>query len=170
MLGRYFARFDESPTSRVNVNGQYMKEYWGEGSARARNWQRYDLGGAQKLSFVEGVDSYVPYAGSLKDGVNGTLYKVKSTTVSYTHLDVYKRQGLHRSRCRVVPCVDHAAVCLRRPERDVVVRLDDANRLLVARELARDGATGDARAHDGDIVAVCHDGALLSDAAIGRAR
>ena len=79
MLGRYFARFDESPTDRVNVNGQYMKEYWGEGSARARNWQRYDLGGAAKLSFVEGVDSYVPYAGSLKDGVNGTLYKVKST-------------------------------------------------------------------------------------------
>ena len=79
MLGRYFARFDESPTNRVNVNGQYMKEYWGEGSARARNWQRYDLGGAAKLSFVEGVDSYVPYAGSLKDGVDGTLYKVKST-------------------------------------------------------------------------------------------
>ena len=79
MLGRYFARFDESPTNRVNVNGQYMKEYWGEGSARARNWQRYDLGGAAKLSFVEGVDSYVPYAGSLKDGVSSTLYKVKST-------------------------------------------------------------------------------------------
>ncbi len=59
MLGRYFARFDESPTRRVNVNGSYMKEYWGEGSARARNWQRYDLGGKKKgLSFVEGVDSY----------------------------------------------------------------------------------------------------------------
>ena len=79
MLGRYFARFDESPTRRLNVNGSYVKEYWGEGSARARNWQRYDLGGAAKLSFVEGVDSYVPYAGSLKDGVDGTLYKVKST-------------------------------------------------------------------------------------------
>ena len=79
MLGRYFARFDESPTSRVNVNGQYMKEYWGEGSARARNWQRYDLGGAAKLAFEEGVDSYVPYAGSLKEGVNATLYKIKST-------------------------------------------------------------------------------------------
>ncbi len=79
MLGRYFARFDESPTNRVNVNGQYMKEYWGEGSARARNWQRYDLGGAAKLSFEEGVDSYVPYAGSLKDGVNMTIYKIKST-------------------------------------------------------------------------------------------
>jgi len=79
MLGRYFARFDESPTNKVNINGTYYKEYWGEGSARARNWQRYDLGGDQKLSFVEGVDSYVPYAGSLKDNVAMTLSKVKST-------------------------------------------------------------------------------------------
>jgi len=79
MLGRYFARFDESPTSRVNIGGSYMKEYWGEGSARARNWQRYDLGGAQKMSFEEGVDSYVPYAGSLKDNVNQTLGKIRST-------------------------------------------------------------------------------------------
>ena len=80
MLGRYFARFDESPTRRVNVNGSYMKEYWGEGSARARNWQRYDLGGKKKgLSFVEGVDCYVPYAGSLKENVDGSLLKVRST-------------------------------------------------------------------------------------------
>ncbi len=79
MLGRYFARFDESPTNKVSVNGQYMKEYWGEGSARARNWQRYDLGGDAKLHFEEGVDSYVPYAGSLKDGVSLSLAKVKST-------------------------------------------------------------------------------------------
>ena len=73
MLGRYFARFDESPTNKVNINGNYMKEYWGEGSNRARNWQRYDLGGAAKLSFEEGVDSYVPYAGSLKDNVQHHL-------------------------------------------------------------------------------------------------
>ena len=79
MLGRYFARFDESPTSRVLINGNYMKEYWGEGSARARNWQRYDMGGAAKLSFEEGVDSYVPYAGSLRDNVGLTLSKVRST-------------------------------------------------------------------------------------------
>ena len=79
MLGRYFARFDESPTDKVNINGSYMKEYWGEGSNRARNWQRYDLGGSQKLSFEEGVDSYVPYAGSLKDNVNLTLAKIRST-------------------------------------------------------------------------------------------
>ena len=79
MLGRYFARFDESPTPKIMVNGAYMKEYWGEGSNRARNWQRYDLGGATKLSFEEGVDSYVTYAGSLHDNVEGSLYKVKST-------------------------------------------------------------------------------------------
>ena len=79
MLGRYFARFDESPTNRVLVNGQYMKEYWGEGSNRARNWQRYDLGGGTGLAFEEGVDSYVTYAGPLKDNVAKSLYKVKST-------------------------------------------------------------------------------------------
>ena len=79
MLGRYFSRFDESPTNRVNIGGNYMKEYWGEGSNRARNWQRYDMGGASKLSFEEGVDSYVPYAGSLKDNVTLSLNKVRST-------------------------------------------------------------------------------------------
>ncbi len=79
MLGRYFARFDESPTDKLNINGNYVKEYWGEGSNRARNWQRYDLGGKSKLGFEEGVDSYVPYAGKLKDNVNKSLYKVKST-------------------------------------------------------------------------------------------
>lgn len=79
MLGRYFARFDESPSNRVMINGTYYKEYWGEGSSRARNWQRYDLGGATKLSFEEGVDSYVPYAGALKDNVIMTTYKIKST-------------------------------------------------------------------------------------------
>ena len=79
MLGRYFARFDESPTPKLMVNGQYVKEYWGEGSNRARNWQRYDLGGKAKLSFEEGVDSYVTYAGPLHDNVERSLYKVKST-------------------------------------------------------------------------------------------
>lgn len=79
MLGRYFARFDESPSAKVMVNGTYMKEYWGEGSARARNWGRYDLGGKKSLSFEEGVDSYVPYAGPLKDNIAVTLLKIKST-------------------------------------------------------------------------------------------
>ena len=79
MLGRYFARFDEAPSPKVLVNGVYMKEYWGEGSNRARNWQRYDLGGDSKLSFEEGVDSYVSYAGPLHTNVENSLYKVKST-------------------------------------------------------------------------------------------
>ena len=79
MLGRYFARFDESPTNKIAIGGNYYKEYWGEGSNRARNWQRYDLGGDKKLSFEEGVDSYVPYAGRLKDNVAISLAKVKST-------------------------------------------------------------------------------------------
>ncbi len=79
MLGRYFARFDESPTAKINIDGTLRKEYWGEGSNRARNWQRYDLGGASKLSFEEGVDSYVPYAGKLSDNVQQSLAKVRST-------------------------------------------------------------------------------------------
>lgn len=79
MLGRYFARFEESPTQKYIINGNIVKEYWGEGSNRARNWQRYDMGGAKKLSFEEGVDSYVPYAGTLKDNVSITTNKIKST-------------------------------------------------------------------------------------------
>lgn len=92
MLGRYFARFDESPTHKVNIGGNYMKEYWGEGSSRARNWQRYDLGGAGKLSFEEGVDSYVPYAGSLKDNVQISLSKVKSTMCNCGALSIAELQ------------------------------------------------------------------------------
>ena len=92
MLGRYFSRFDESPTNKVKINGQYMKEYWGEGSARARNWQRYDLGGDKKLSFEEGVDSYVPYAGSLKDNVAISLAKIKSTMCNCGALTIKELQ------------------------------------------------------------------------------
>ena len=79
MLGRYFSRFEEAPSAKVMLNGSYYKEYWGEGSNHARNWQRYDLGGAKTLKFEEGVDAYVPYAGLLKDNVAVTIAKVKST-------------------------------------------------------------------------------------------
>ncbi|MGB4609431.1 MAG: IMP dehydrogenase [Saccharofermentanales bacterium] len=83
MLGRYFARFDESPTRRLVVNGNYVKEYWGEGSNRARNWQRYDDGGDEgKMLFEEGVDSYVPYAGKLKDNLGTSIAKMKATMCS----------------------------------------------------------------------------------------
>ena len=100
MLGRYFARFDESPTNKLRVNGNYVKEYWGEGSNRARNWQRYDLGGATKLSFEEGVDSYVPYAGPLAEGVQSTLYKVKSTMCNCGALSIPEMQ--EKARLTVV--------------------------------------------------------------------
>ncbi len=92
MLGRYFARFDESPTEKLFIGGSYVKEYWGEGSNRARNWQRYDMGGDKKLSFEEGVDSYVPYAGPLKDNVDRTLSKVRSTMCNCGALNIKEFQ------------------------------------------------------------------------------
>ena len=93
MLGRYFSRFDESPTAKLTLNGQVVKEYWGEGSNRARNWQRYDMGGDSKLSFEEGVDSYVPYAGPLSDNVRQSLQKVKSTMCNCGALSIPELQS-----------------------------------------------------------------------------
>ena len=92
MLGRYFARFDESPSARISIGGSYMKEYWGEGSARARNWQRYDHGSSKELAFEEGVDSYVPYAGSLKDNVGLTLGKMRATMCNCGALTIRELQ------------------------------------------------------------------------------
>jgi IMP dehydrogenase len=88
MMGRYFARFDESPTKKLLIGGNYVKEYWGEGSNRARNWQRYDTGDNTSLKFEEGVDSYVPYAGKLKDNLGNTLGKIKSTMCSCGALSI----------------------------------------------------------------------------------
>lgn len=82
MMGRYFARFDESPTRKLKIGNNIVKEYWGEGSNRAQNWQRYDSGGSENLKFEEGVDSYVPYAGKLKDNLAVTLGKMKATMCS----------------------------------------------------------------------------------------
>jgi IMP dehydrogenase len=81
MMGRYFARTEESPSRKVRVGGQLYKEYWGEGSARAQNAARY---GQQErdLAFPEGVDGLVPYAGSLYDNVATTIAKLKATMVS----------------------------------------------------------------------------------------
>ncbi len=100
MLGRYFARFDESPTRKIKVGGNFVKEYWGEGSNRARNWQRYDMGGDSKLGFEEGVDSYVPYAGKLKDNLDTTIYKVKSTMCNCGALSIPELQ--QRARLTLV--------------------------------------------------------------------
>ncbi|MBE5956839.1 MAG: IMP dehydrogenase [Lachnospiraceae bacterium] len=122
MLGRYFSRFDESPTNKVSINGQYMKEYWGEGSARARNWQRYDLGGDAKLKFEEGVDSYVPYAGSLKDNVGLTLAKIKSAMCNCGALSIPELQ--QKARLTLVSSVS----IVEGGAHDVVLKDSTANR------------------------------------------
>jgi len=96
MMGRFFARFDEAPGRRLRVGGNYVKEYWGEGSNRARNWQRYDMGGSSNLTFEEGVDGYVPYAGALKDNLDGTLHKIKSTMCNCGALSIPELQAKAR--------------------------------------------------------------------------
>ena len=93
MMGRYFARFDESPTKKLKIGNNYVKEYWGEGSNRARNWQRYDSGGSDSLKFEEGVDSYVPYAGKLKDNLEITIGKIKSTMCSCGSVTINELQS-----------------------------------------------------------------------------
>jgi IMP dehydrogenase len=96
MMGRYFARFDESPAPKSKLGNNYVKEYWGEGSERARNWQRYDLGEGINLKFEEGVDSYVPYAGNLKDNIDLTLSKIKSTMCSCGAISIEELQRTAR--------------------------------------------------------------------------
>ena len=96
MMGRYFARFDESPSRKIKVKGGFVKEYWGEGANRARNWQRYHVGGGSKLAFEEGVDGYVPYAGRLKDNLGTTLYKIKSTMCNCGSLTIPEFQQTAR--------------------------------------------------------------------------
>lgn len=96
MMGRYFARFDESPAKKVKLGSNYVKEYWGEGSNRARNWQRYDFGEGSKLSFEEGVDSYVPYAGRLQDNLDLTLSKIKSAMCSCGAISIEELQRTAR--------------------------------------------------------------------------
>lgn len=80
MMGRYFAMTDESPTPKVSIKSRIYKPYWGEGSNRARNWQRYvDEKGASKLHFEEGVDGYVPVVGSVNEVLAVTLEKLRAT-------------------------------------------------------------------------------------------
>lgn len=81
MMGKYFAMCDESPTPKLTYKGRLYKPYWGEGSNRARNWERYKHGDDNKneLVFEEGVDAYVPYSGPLSAKVDKTIAKIKST-------------------------------------------------------------------------------------------
>jgi len=79
MMGRYFARMDESPTEKIQINGRIMKPYWGEGSARAREWSpaRY-----RHAAFVEGVEGFVEYAGKLRDNLPPLLSKLRAAMAS----------------------------------------------------------------------------------------
>jgi IMP dehydrogenase len=88
MMGRYFAMTNESPTPRVSIGGRVYKPYWGEGSNRARNWQRYSDGGGSGLKFEEGVDAYVPVVGNVKDVLDVTVSKVKATMCNMGSLTV----------------------------------------------------------------------------------
>jgi len=92
MMGRYFARFDESPGRKTIVNGAYVKEYWGEGSNRARNWQRYETEDESRFTFEEGVEGYVPYAGKLRDNLEVTLAKIVATMCSCGALTIEELQ------------------------------------------------------------------------------
>ncbi len=84
MMGRYFAMTDESPTSKVSIKSKLYKPYWGEGSSKARNWSRYSNSDnpQEKLSFEEGIESYVPLLGSVEECLQTTLQKTKSTMVN----------------------------------------------------------------------------------------
>lgn len=83
MMGRYFAMTEESPTPKTSINGQIYKPYWGEGTRRAQNWQRYsDAMETRKLIFEEGVDAYVPFVGPVSEVLETTLYKLRSTMVN----------------------------------------------------------------------------------------
>jgi IMP dehydrogenase len=81
MMGRYFAMTAESPTPKVSIGNRIYKPYWGEGSNRARNWQRYAEEGGEggKLKFEEGVDGYVPVVGSVSEVLSVTMAKVRAT-------------------------------------------------------------------------------------------
>ena len=120
MLGRYFARFDESPSRRTVINGSFVKEYWGEGSNRARNWQRYDVGGEAMLTFEEGVDGFVPYAGRLKDNLELTVGKIIATMCSCGALTVKELQEKTR-----VTLVSSASI-REGAAHDVILREKDA--------------------------------------------
>ena len=100
MMGRYFARMDESPTKVLRIGNNYVKEYWGEGSNRAQNWQRYDIGGSASLKFEEGIDSYVPYAVKMKDNLDVTLGKIKATMCSCGAISIDELQ--HHAKITLV--------------------------------------------------------------------
>jgi IMP dehydrogenase len=111
MMGRYFAQFDESPSEKVVIGNRHLKEYWGEGTNRAQNWQRYDSGDGKKgLAFEEGVSGYVPYTGKLKDNLEVTLAKIKATISTCGALNINEFQKNTRLTIVSAPTITEGGI------------------------------------------------------------
>lgn len=82
MVGRFLAGTEESRSARVThhvtIDGrtvqEIVKEYWGEGSNRARDWSRFRYG---HTDFEEGIETYVSYVGPLRDYLLPSLTMVR---------------------------------------------------------------------------------------------
>lgn len=79
MMGRYFAGCHESPPPIIERDGKRYKEYWGEGSQKAKAWSEKRYG---QSDFDEGVVSYVPYTGRVADNLVQTFAKISATMIS----------------------------------------------------------------------------------------
>ena len=86
------------------------------------------------------------------------LLRPRTVQLAATGVDL----RLYGARHRIVASVYQAAVGLRRAQRNIVSRLDHANGQVIARELPRDGASGDARADNRDIKRFCHSASQTS--------
>ncbi|MBI4174934.1 MAG: IMP dehydrogenase [Candidatus Aenigmarchaeota archaeon] len=96
MAGRYFARFQESPTAVIDweqtIDGvpfhASVKPYWGEGSARAQEWR---AGRYRQATETEGIEGVVPFAGRLSDPQNlpRTIDHLKITMEKCGYSDIF---------------------------------------------------------------------------------
>jgi len=78
MMGNFFARYTESAGNLVrNAAGEIVKEYWMEGSAKARNFRRYAQ--VKDVFFEEGITGYVPHLGSVYEKLPIVLQILSAT-------------------------------------------------------------------------------------------
>jgi IMP dehydrogenase len=78
MMGNFFARYTEGAGNMVrNVGGETVKEYWMEGSTKARNHRRYAQ--LKNLFFEEGITGYVPHLGSIYEKLPVVLQVLRAS-------------------------------------------------------------------------------------------
>ena len=78
MMGNFFARYTESAGNLMrNAAGEIVKEYWMEGSTKARNHRRYAQ--LKELFFEEGITGYVPHLGSVSEKLPVVLQILRSS-------------------------------------------------------------------------------------------